>query len=411
MKFSALGLTALFLLAGCTSQTSPDDEPLGQPFDLEPYYPVVVAVIDTGVNPYHEHFQRASIPDHVLDRFVNTLDGEAPQRVSLAHRGDYEERVQKDEGFWTSAEKGRLYYFEGTNILGISFAGGSGVPVLDEAGHGTGTSGAVLDANPNAIVVMVQGTGNPDGEAWAAEQPWVDLLSESYGPIGSIPGSGRVFGLTTSQANKAAWDNGKLPVGAADNTPALSPNDETSGPPWVIGVGGDHPESYCREHISGNLPDFTADFTQKLPMAETIDEYRSMSGTSFSTPATAGTLSAIVQGVREAWGDTSSPDSGALVTGPDGNLTNIDVRNAVNQTAYYFDFQTCQGDGGGATPLPVNPAAPWLQMGWGHVGPEIVNATLEHLLGIKEAPAKPAGAVAFQESVHEYRKQLWAVLG
>ncbi len=400
MKLSTVCLIGVILVAGCTSDRAP---PALDAVEADRYVPAVVAIIDSGINPYHDHFRSSGIPGDVLDRFVNSLDGAAPQRVNLTRNGDYDERLRADEHIWNKMEQARLYYFEGTNVLGISFD--SGTPVLDEAGHGTGTAGAVIDANPDAIVVMVQGTGDPDGEAWAATQDWIDILSESYGPSGSLPGSGPLMGLTTSQANKLAWDNGKLPVGAADNTPSLAPNDETAGPPWVIGVSGDNPDESCREHVSGTFPDFTADFTQELPEAETIDDYRFMSGTSFATPTTAGTLSAIVQGVRQAAGWSEDRDGTALAIGPGGTITNADVRDALNRTASYLDFQPCASPRG----TPVNPVAPWLQMGWGHVGSEIVNASVDHLLGIKEAPEKPAGAVAFQELMFRYRQETWAI--
>lgn len=403
-----------------TDPTDPDSDddgvPDGQEVDdgTDPLAPPatdaysVVAVIDSGTTPYHEHYQRAGgLPDTTLARFTNSLTGEAPQRIALTQNGTFEERLAADEGVWGNMTQGELYYFEGTNVLGISFSEDEH-PVLDDGSHGTATTGAVLDADPGAIVVLVEGT-NTDSEAWAAMQDWIDVISMSYGPPGSVPGSGpAVFGLTTHEATQLAWQNGKVPVGAADNTPSLAPNDETAGPPWVLGIGGDHPEDACREHVSGTFPDYTADFTQTLPSAGTVDEYGSTSGTSFSTPASAGTVSAVIRAVRDAWAHQGGIENGSLAVGPDGQtLTNADVREALNRTAYYFDFTVCDPD----TATAVNPAAPWLQMGWGHLGPEMVNATVAHLLGQEEAPQKSAEAVAFQEALFAYRQQLWATIG
>lgn len=56
----------------------------------------------------------------------------------------------------------------------------------------------------------------------------------------------------------------------------------------------------------------------------------------------------------------------------------------------------------------MNPAAPWAQQGWGHVGPEIVNATVQDLLGTEAAPAKPGEAVAFMEGMHQSRQEFWS---
>ncbi len=408
-------------LAGCLETPAPtggdsaDTATGADPVVRDPRVPadassprVVVAVIDTGINVYHDTFQRpGGLPDDVVSSFVDTATGEPPQRIGISHTGDFDERLEADEPTWNNLTTGQLYYFEGTNVLGISFDDGGTYPVLDvpDGSHGSATSGAVLAANPQAIIVMVESFG-PDAEAWAAQQPWIDVVSMSYGPPGSVPFSGRVFGLTTSEATRMMWGNGQIPVGAADNTPSLAPNDETAGPPWVVGVGGDHEEEKCREHVSGTFPDVTSDFTQTLPDADHTSDNHSTSGTSFSTPRTAGTFSQIILEVRRALDHTGGLVDGALAVGPDGQqVTNADVRAAVNRTAYYFDFTECEG--GGLLGLPVNPAAPWAQMGWGHVDPTIVPAAVAHVLGLSEAPAKNIDAVAFQTAVHEYRTALW----
>lgn len=366
----------------------------------------VVAVIDTGANPYHEHFARPDgIADDVLATFTNSLDGLPPQRVNLTREGDYDARVEADAAIWDAMEPGVLYYFEGTRVLGISFDVKTDAThvVLDDSGHGSGTTGAVLDANPDAIVVLVEGIG-ADSEAWAAMQPWVDIVSMSYGPIGSVPRSGSVFGLTTSQATQLMWASGKIPVGAADNTPAFAPGDETAGPPWVVGIAGDNSTESCREHVSGTAPDFTSDFTQTLPRYDSIDEKGETSGTSFSTPKSAGTFSLTLQRLRAAWNHTGGiTAAGALAVSPDGTVvTNAELREAFNLTATYLPFNpACVGG-------PVNPAAPWLQQGWGHIGPEMADAALLHLLGEAPAPEKPEARL-FQDAMLEVRRAIWGL--
>lgn len=403
--FLIIAALVVAALAGCLGDdndtgSGPDDDATPDADPVPPH--VVVAVIDSGVNVYHEVYQReASLPDGVLAQFTD--DGEAPQRITLTQSGGYDERLEADQAVWDGMERERLYYFEGTNVLGISFTQG-GDPVLDDGSHGTGTTGAVLAANPEAVIVLVEGVGSGAGEQWAASQPWIDFLSESYGPPGSPP-TWLVEGSATAEANHVAWDGGKIPVGAADNSPALAPGDSTAGPPWVVGVAGDDPDAQCREHLSGTFPDFTADFTQDLPAAGTIDEYRPMSGTSFATPTTAGTFSAALLAVREAWDHRTGILDGALASNGTERLDNVGLRDAFNRTAYYFGAEDCEP---GGTGQPVNPAAPWTQMGWGHVGPEIVDATVAHILGIEEAPDKPTEAKQFQEGIYEGRRQAWA---
>lgn len=425
--WTAAAMVFLATLAGCADVADepapvdsdgdgvPDADEVANGTDpLAGFFPqVVVAVIDSGVNVYHEVYQRnASLPDHVLAGFTDAATGEAPKRIQLTQDGDYDERLKADEDAWSNMSRETLYYFEGTNVLGISFDQ-SDHPVLDDGSHGTGTTNAVLNANPDATIVLVEGVGNGAGEQWAASQPWIDFLSESYGPPGSPP-TWLVMGSGTAEANKAAYGSGKLPIGAADNTPALAPVDSTAGPPWVVGVAGDHPEDECREHISGNAPDFTADFTQELARAGTIDEYRSMSGTSFATPTTAGTFSRILYEVRDAWGweggirevtDDTGETRLAMAAdlesgGAPAILTNVGLRDIVNQTAYYFGFGECGG-------TPVNPAAPWAQQGWGHVGPEIVETSVLGILGQQALDPKPQEARAYMEALYEERKATW----
>lgn len=404
-----LALVTLSLLAGCMSTGPSEDDGPGPSGDASSTIPphVVVADIDSGTNPYHQRFQ-GTLPDALVDSFVDAATGLPPVRVRLAQEGNFTQRYEADEGVWANLTRGTLYYFEGTRVLGISFLSDENDenPVLDhpDGSHGTGTSGAVLDANPEAIIVLVEGVGSAEGELWAMAQPWVDVTTMSYGPTGSPPTSATEE-TGTHAATHAAWRSGKLPVGAADNTPSLAPNDATAGPPWVIGVAGDHETLRCREHVSGTFPDFTANFTQSLPRYNSVDARGVTSGTSFSTPTTAGTLSAIVLKVRQAWNHTGGITEGALAVSPNGErITNADVRAALNNTAYYFDTTDCAPSPD--TALPVNPVAPWVQMGWGHVGPEIVDDTANKLMG-GDFEAWDAGAKAFQETWYDYRVRLW----
>ncbi len=391
-------------LAGCLQDEPPAPTPgtdtEGTQEDAGAY--AVVAVLDTAVNPYHVHYQRnESLPDAILQRFVDPTTGEAPIRVSLATEGTLEERRNADRGFWDNIRSGQVYYFEGTRLLAVAHGGN----IIDGGSHGTGTTAAVFDANPDAIVVLSQGFGAAS-EQWSGQQPWIDFLSESYGPIGSPP-AWLVAGSSTAEANRVKWNMGGIPIGASDNTPAAAPVDSTAGPPWVVGVAGDHPEGegQCREPISGTAPDFTADFTQMLPVSESIDEYRSMSGTSFATPTTAGSYSLALQMVRDAWGHEGGIADGALAVGPEGQrLTNVDLRDAFNRTAYYFDFSAICNEPGS---VPVNPEAPWTQQGWGHIDATVGEAAAHHILGVAEAPPKPDEAVQFMETIYAERRATW----
>ena len=417
----ALALGLLLFVPGCITEedfVEPtfSEIPIGAPSEKDPRLPaaansprVVVALVDSGVNFYHDWFQRAdSLSPDVLGTLVDEKD-QPPTTVPLTRDGNWTQRVEADKDVLRGLEKGKLYYFAGTNVLGISFndppENEDQYLFLTGGSHGTATSGAVVENNPNAIVLMAQGSYD-QAEKWVAERDWIDVVSMSYGPPGSVPGSGPVLGLNTHVNTKLMWQNGKVPVGAADNSPAFAPNDETAGPPWTIGVAGDNSTTGCRLHGTGSVPDFTSDFTQRLPRHNDTTNLTNISGTSFATPKTASTFSRVIYETRVAWQHGGGIVDGDLAVSPDGkDLTFETLRDVFNRTARYFDQSACQSNPG--TNLPVNSAGPWAQQGWGHVGPEIVPATVDHILGTKAAPEKGEEARVFQESMYRYRETLW----
>ena len=74
----------------------------------------VVAPVDTGINPYHIHFQvNQSLPQSFLDDFGVTLV------CDLSQEGTWEERVEADrESCWDRITYNDTVYFSGTRIIG-----------------------------------------------------------------------------------------------------------------------------------------------------------------------------------------------------------------------------------------------------------------------------------------------------
>jgi hypothetical protein len=131
-RFAAVVAIAL-ILPGCISEedfVTPTFSPvaIGEPSQRDPRLPaaansprVVVAVIDSGVNFYHDWFQRNdSLSADVLGSLVDDK-GNAPIRVPLSSTGNWTQRVEADQETLRGLKPGQLYYFEGTNLLGISF--------------------------------------------------------------------------------------------------------------------------------------------------------------------------------------------------------------------------------------------------------------------------------------------------
>ena len=259
----------------------------------------VVAPIDTGINVYHDHFSmNDSYPQWLLDGLgVNMV-------CDISKNGTWEERYQADkESCWDVIEAGDIVWFKGSRIIGTTPDDNTDIPILDDPndGHGTAVTGAVLNANPEAIIFFVEGFSDAAVLA-AANQPLVDIITTSFGPILSVPVPG------IEDATKVAVvQNKKLHTGAADNTPSPAVQDSTAGPPWSIGVSGYAEEDDDqKETMSGSYPDIAADWTQILPNHDDIDGYHQTSGTSFATPRTAGLLSKVLVNLRSEFGDFSS---------------------------------------------------------------------------------------------------------
>ena len=379
-----------------TASPAPTEEPAPAPVAASR---VVVADIDTGVNPYHQFFNTgasSSVTPAVLAEFGI---GES-NIIRLTRTGNFAADYAADQAQWAQVKVGEPYWFEGTNIIGISFEPGSRIilPDNEDDTHGVGTAASVLGANPEAVVVFVEGMANADGEQWAFNHPAVDIVTTSYGIPGSVP-----LPFHVNNSYVGVVEKGKQHFGASDNSPALSPTDGTSGPWWSIGIAGfEEGTGEGRQVLSGNLVDFVADFTQDLPYcAECESGTQSVGGTSFATPRSAGTFSKILLEARRAAGHT-----GGIVTqgvpAPlmvDGSLklTNWQMRRALEEGAYYpttADWDPIEGAFDFLS-VPVNDVAPWAQVSWGVITPDaehqVVSQTLSHL-GIGSAPTRTKSA-------------------
>ena len=114
----------------------------------------VVAPIDTGINVYHDHFRtNETYPPEVLEGLgVNKW-------CNLTFEGSYSERFEADkETCWDNLTTSDIVYFPGTKIIGTSPDGETDIHILDDPndGHGTAVTGAVLNANPDAIIFFVR---------------------------------------------------------------------------------------------------------------------------------------------------------------------------------------------------------------------------------------------------------------
>ncbi len=404
MKIVASALAIVFLLApltGCLENNGDvETTPGKENNDFGSYS--VVAPVDTGINVYHDHFMmEKDYPDWLLSGLgVNII-------CDISTNGTWEERYQSDkESCWDIITSTDIVWFRGTRIIGTTPDDDTEIPILDDLqdGHGTAVTGAVLNANPDAVIFFVEGFSDAAVLA-AANQPLVDIITTSFGPIGSIPVPG---------IEDATWvavvQNGKIHTGAADNSPSPAVQDSTAGPPWSIGISGYAEEGDDqKETMSGSYPDLAADWTQVLPNHDDIDGYHETSGTSFATPRTAGLLSKIIMNLRGEFGDYSSGAdlqlrNKSIIHGIDFKLSNDQIRDSLNMSGWYPSFSTWDPLSG---TTPISPVAPCTQVGWGVINESNVIPIIEHLNGSNIMNERPSDVVMCMEVNQEMRESYW----
>ena len=403
MKQLTLSLVLVMVMAsfsGCISDDSVEESLIEDDETFRNYS--IVAPVDTGINVYHDHFRtNETYPEWLLEGLGVTMTCE------LTFSGTWEERYEADKEIcWDNINSTDIVYFPGTKIIGTTPDDNTDIPILDDPsdGHGTAVTGAVLDANPDAIIFFVEGFSDAAVLA-AANQPLVDIITTSFGPIGSIP----VPGIEDA-TEIAVVQEKKIHTGAADNTPSPAVQDSTAGPPWSIGISGYAEEGDDqKETMSGSYPDIAADWTQILPNHDDIDGYHETSGTSFATPRTAGLLSKVIQQLRAESGDFSSganPDlrSGYLVNGDNMNISQAQIRDALNLSAWYPSFNTWDPLSG---TTPVSPVAPCTQIGWGVVNESNVEPIINHLNGNSIQSDRPSDVTFCMETNQEIRENYW----
>ena len=366
----------------------------------------VVAPIDTGINVYHDHFRtNETYPQWLLDGLgVNKI-------CDLTFEGTWQERYDSDkEACWETLTASDIVYFPGTKIIGSSPDGGSDILILDDPsdGHGSAVTGAVLDANPNAVIYFVEGFSSEAVQS-AANQPLVDVITTSFGAIGSVPLPG-----IERATESAVVEFGKIHTGAADNSPSPAVQDATAGPPWSIGIAGYAEEGDDQKEImSGSYPDISADWTQVLPNHDDIDGYHETSGTSFATPRTAGILSFVLESLRNEFEDPSSGASptsrskqlvnGTQADGTSFSVDNAQIREALNLSAWYPDLGWDPTSG----TMPISPVAPCMQTGWGLVNLSNIQPIIKHLNGTESLGERSGDVVACMDLNQAAREAYW----
>lgn len=308
----------------------------------------VVALIDTGINPYSKAFRdRSKLAGTHPSKYIRGFPKNA-KALQLSLNLPYKKAVKKDAKVWATVQRGKLYWIPGTRIAGaISLgAGGTNCPVipappanslnagceehilLDDHGHGTMTAsraaGSPRSLAPKARIVEIEGLG-AQSTRWAAEQGWIDVQSNSWislvpPPIPSAVSQAFSY-ASTRMLTLAASGNGTayLAGGAPTPTYLLS-----TAPAGVVLVGG-HDNGKVTAW-AGAPPHIVADaYAGQTALAHSTSGMRPdpmACCTSAASPYAAGGAAAIVLEARRLLNDGATGAHGGLVScGHPGNIS------------------------------------------------------------------------------------------
>lgn len=315
------------------------DPVVEDPTSTDPGRPLpttVVAVIDSGFSPYHFDFvghqhpwNTDADPDNDLNFYADpasyieghpgavalpiTIPTDPNQDVSGLAAGD-------DADVWaefqpSSLADPKVHWFPGTKIVGaLSFE----TPAFyaNNDSHGTrsaaSAAGNLHGTCPECLFVLVNNS-TPDALAWVAAQPWIDVVTNSYGhSVVGGPVRDNVYFGSPVRATRAAADAGQTIVFSAGNglvnafdVPMFTYWSSEKGPDWMVTVGAVDPDADQTYSGAGKPVDISS-YGRSYPStggtsATGTGEH---SGTSNAAPTVAGTIARVIQQARELLGDT-----------------------------------------------------------------------------------------------------------
>lgn len=333
---------------------------------------VVVAVIDGNFSPYHWDFLGSKMPQHQdadpgndlpLDqapdtwipgfsssRFASyerldlTLEQENPSRTTASLQSQDTSKWSKVKA--STADAAHYYWIPDTKIVGaVRF----GNPIQStNAAHGANTSsvsvGNLHGTCPECLVVLITYNGTActvnvncpqleDALNWAMSQPWIDVITNSYGF--SVVERERIYDGGNAAQQRAASERGQTIFYSAGNgisntftIPNTTLLSSQEGPDWTVTVGAVHPTTGA-SYTGHGKPADVASIGGSYPSigGTTVSGTdRTFGGTSNATPVVAGYYANALLQARRALPGPSHVQQGGVIAAGEGPFTCGSVR-------------------------------------------------------------------------------------
>lgn len=414
---------------------------------------VVIAVLDSGINPYHQDYAdpaRTAPPSTYLTGYPASA---TPLRLDL-QSSNYATARSHDKATWRNIKTGPLYWVPGTKIVGLislpqtvvqgateisanTNPNATNDPFIDNNVHGNSVASVAVGNKhgscPRCLIVVIKTQDFAAGLSWAAAQPWIDIVSNSWSSLADSPYGSSATSASSGEgydvASRRAVAAGKLVLfasgnGATGTGPYIRATPDrgstlttpTSGPPWVLTVGAASPAN-GQPTPWHNVPVDVIGYGQDWPSASSgsIDGTETFFGTSCATPVVAGVMGSALWNLRHDLATDKGP--GELIriqrkehrptAGPlaDGILNQHELRTLAAEAAQVVPFDV---DGFLKDPS----VTPDSDLAAAYAGHGLLNAAsasriTQLALGKVAVPTTSPTDQAYFDRILELRSSLW----
>ncbi len=311
----------------------------------------VVAIVDNQFQPQHWNFSAARMPQHqdgdpANDLPLNqapdtwlpgfTTDGLAsynalPVKIDETRRTRTVASMQaEDAEAWNSVQQStgdavNYYWIPDSKVVGaVRF--GSGKFQGTNTAHGAGTSsvavGNIHGTCAECVVVLITYGGNDQEAAsnWAMKQPWIDVVSNSFG-FAKVERE-RIYSGSDTKLQREATERGQSIFFSSGNgisntfsIPNTTLFSSQEGPDWITTVGAVAPSG--GEYTGAGKPADIASVGSGYPSqgGTTVSSAGTFGGTSNATPVIAGMYARSLYWARTKLDGPRQQSGGVIATG------------------------------------------------------------------------------------------------